>query len=155
MAGEHLKKITNKAKQLRAANPNMKWPDAVKKASKLVMPAAKVAGKKKVKKRAVKKAAKKVAVKKNVKKKPHTKWAVIAKHERRVAGVNVNSKRNEIEKELGYYVIAVHSLQKSILDLPIPQRKRAREVVASYKKIIVSLKQNLKLHNDLIKKQLK
>lgn len=64
MASEHLIKITNKAKQLRRANPKLKWTEAVKKASKLVKPMAKKAAKKK----------------------PHTKWKVIPKHERRVSG---------------------------------------------------------------------
>lgn len=65
MASEHLIKITNKAKQLRRANPRLKWTDAVKKASKLIKPATKKAATKKrvakkvsgVKKSAPKKAA--------------------------------------------------------------------------------------------------
>ncbi len=36
MAGEHLKKITAKAKQIRKAHPKMKWTDAVKAASKTI-----------------------------------------------------------------------------------------------------------------------
>lgn len=83
MASEHLKKITNKAKQLRRANPKMKWTDAVKKASKLVKPAAKKAA---PKKRAVakkvsgvkKSAPKKTAVKKPSYKKPT--WATKLQH---------------------------------------------------------------------------
>ena len=76
MASEHLIKITNKAKQLRRANPKMKWTDAVKKASKLVKPTAKKAA---PKKRAVakkvsgvkKRAPKKTAVKKHKDTKSH------------------------------------------------------------------------------------
>lgn len=56
----HLQKITDKAKQLRKANPKLKWIDAVKKASKLV-PTKKAAPRK-----AAKKAVKKVATKKHV-----------------------------------------------------------------------------------------
>lgn len=64
----HLQKITDKAKQLRKANPKLKWIDAVKKASKLMPKKAVGAVKKKA---APKKAAKKVATKKHVDTKSH------------------------------------------------------------------------------------
>lgn len=115
MAKTHLQKITDKAKQLRKANPKLKWIDAVKKASKLMPKKAVGAVKKKA---APKKAAKKVATKKHVDTKSHN------VNIRVVSGAKkANFRKPSIASNLQHYSWLVGK-EKSLIDLIADLRKQ-------------------------------
>lgn len=154
MALEHLIKITNKAKQLRRANPKLKWTEAVKKASKLVKPAAKKAA---PKKRAV---AKKVSgVKKRAVKKPVTKTHKDTKSHnvniRVVSGLRQKEKSIkeyiEIAKRENDYLEYINHWKRNLKTAKTQIDKSfAKERIKSFTNILKAVKQQKAIQKKLI-----
>lgn len=154
MASEHLIKITNKAKQLRRANPKLKWTDAVKKASKLIKPAAKKAA---PKKRAV---AKKVSgVKKSAPKKAAAKTHKDTKSHnvniRVVSGVRQKEKSIkeyiEIAKRENDYLEYINYWKRNLKTAKTPIDKAfAKERIKSFTNLLKAVKQQKAIQKKLI-----
>ena len=142
MASEHLKKITNKAKQLRRANPKLKWTDAVKKASKLVRPAAKKAA---TKKRVVRKVSgvKKSAPKRVPTKKTHKDTKSHNVNIRVVSGVkkpNYKKPASATKLQHMYWLVMREAALKGIIE----QIKKEKPLTPAKRKEIVIYQKQLK-----------
>lgn len=138
-----LAKITTEAKKLRKANPNMKWSDAVKKASSAYNNGKhKLAGIKKTVKKA---AVKKIAVKKKTVKK--------------VAVKKTSGNNDSIQRYISLSNYINH-YQKNLLDFQLgckkypgetlAQKREDKKKIEQYKKIIAAGKKQLAIQKTLI-----
>lgn len=141
-----LKRITSEAKRIRKTKPNMKWVDAVRAASKKLSKSRTNPVKKK--------AAKKVGAVRTVSKKHTDKNRITANIQ--FGGMRtMYDVRDYYEKQLNNYIIATERIKNSLSSMSVPEKKRAKEVIASYKKVISNLKKSLREQNRVISSNLK
>lgn len=74
-----------------------------------------------------------------------------------IGGSNIYSIRDRIEKDIQHYMQAIDRVKKSmILEMEHPeQKKRAREAIASMRKVVATMKKDLSEHNRMISKLMK
>ena len=63
--------------------------------------------------------------------------------------------RDYYEKQLNNYINATERIKNSLSNMSVPEKKRAKEVIASYKKQISILKKSLREQNRVISSNLK
>lgn len=124
----------------------MKWVDAVRTASKKLSKSKPNPVKKKV--------AKKVGAVRTVSKK-HTDQNRITANIQFGGFKSMYHVRDYYEKQIQNYLQSIERIKKGLVSMSAPEKKRANEVLKSYRKQISNLKKSLREQNKLITSNLK